>query len=322
MFTKPISEVAKYLEKRAKDFAKGCQRVYVSVSGGVDSAVVTTILVRAFGPENVVAMYRDIRSNPVHKQDVQDLQKALGFKLLLIDANPLYDMLLNKCRKEFKKIGIEWHEENDKKLKDDWSCAYASLKSRFTTPLAGFIAKAIDDGNGRIFGTGNLEEDVLFRYFDKFGDGAVDNNILVGLTKMEVRQLAVWFSQEHHAKILKRIAEKIPSADLQAKGDEHNDEDELSLWAKNLGFDIRLSYGDINTEGNIAWAVKQDLDFGVVKGERKHFNEKMLALDLGYTPEQIQLIMFARNIEKTTRHKELNIPGVTRKELREKGLVD
>ncbi len=322
MFTKPISEVVKYLEKRAKDFGKGCQRVYVSVSGGVDSAVVATILVRAFGPKNVVAMYRDIRSNPVHKQDVQDLQKSLGFKLLLIDANPLYDMFLNKCQKEFKKIGIEWHEENDKKIKNGWDYAYASLKSRFTTPLAGFIAKAIDDGNGRIFGTGNLEEDVLFRYFDKFGDGAVDNNILVGLTKMEVRQLALCFAKEYKADVFQRIAEKIPSADLQAKGDEHNDEDELSLWAKNLGFNIRLSYGDINTEGNIAWVVKQDLDFGVVKGERKHFNKKMLTLDLGYTPEQIQLIMFARNIEKNTRHKELNIPGVTRKELRAKGLVD
>jgi len=170
MFKKDIEKVVEFLEMRAKDFGTGCQRVYVSLSGGVDSAVVCGILCRAFGPDNVVAMYRDIRSNPAHESDVMDLQKALGFKLLKIDANPLYDMFLNQCADEFAKIGIEWKQENTKEAKNaGWDGAYASLKSRFATPLAGFIAKAVDGGNGRIFGTGNLEEDVLLRYFDKFG---------------------------------------------------------------------------------------------------------------------------------------------------------
>ncbi len=323
MFTKPIAEIVKYLEKRAKDFGEGCQKVYVSVSGGVDSAVVVAILCRAFGPRNVVAVYRDLRSNPKHLADVEDMQKALGFNLIKLDLNAYYDNVLGQIRKQMLYLGLGWCDEGSNEAKEKgWENGYASFKSRAVVPIAGFLSKAIDEGKGRIYGTGNAEEDLIFRFYDKFGDGAVDNNLLVGLLKVEVRQLALWLAKEYKADVFQRIAEKIPSPDLKANGDAHNDEDELSDWARQLGFDLRFSYGDLEKEGNIAWVVKEDLDRGVVKGKRKHFNEKMLALNLAYTKEQIQLIMFARAIEKSTRHKNLNIPGVTRKELREKNLVD
>lgn len=323
MFTKSIEQTVSYLEKRACDFGQGCERVYVSLSGGVDSAVVVAILCRAFGPENVVAMYRDIRSNPVHECDVVDLQKALGFKLLKIDANPLYDLFLQNCKEQFAQVGIKWYEEKSAQaVNSGWDSAYASLKSRFATPFAGFIAKAVDGGGGRIFGTGNLEEDVLLRYFDKFGDGAVDNNILVGLTKMEVRQIALWFGQKYEADIFARIAYKTPSADLQANGDMHNDENELSAWARNMGYDIKLSYGDCTREGNIAWAVKEDMDVGVITGKRRNWRRQDLSRKFRYTKEELDVIMFMREIEKSTRHKALGIPGVERQELRNQGFVD
>ncbi len=323
MFIKSIEEVVVFLEDVAKDFGGGCERVYVSLSGGVDSAVVCTILCRAFGPDNVVAMYRNIRSNPVHEQDVKQLQKVLGFKLLQIDANPLYDMFLDECKKEFANVGIEWAEEGTEASKrNGWDSAYASLKSRFTTPFAGFIAKAVDEGRGRIFGTGNLEEDVLLRYFDKFGDGAVDNNILVGLTKMEVRQIALWFAKKYEAKIFEQIAQKTPSADLQANGDAHNDENELTAWAKSMGFNITLSYGDCDNEGNIAWAVKEDMDTGVITGDRRYWRNQDLFRKFRYSQEELNVIMFMRKIEKSTRHKALGIPGIERKILRKQGFVD
>jgi len=323
MFTKSAKEVVEYLEVRAREFAQGCDNVYVSLSGGVDSAVVVTILSRAFGPENVVAMYRDIRSNPAHERDVVDLQEALGFKLLKIDANPMYDMFLEQCKKQFTELGIDWADEGTVQAKEKgFDSAYASAKSRFATPLAGFIAKAVDGGRGRIFGTGNMEEDILLRYYDKFGDGAVDNNILVGLTKMEVRQIALWFGEVYGAEIFARIAYKTPSADLQANGDNHNDENELTAWARNMGYDIRLSYGDCEREGNIAWVCKEELDRGVVMGCRRYWRGRDLRRKFAYSREEIDLIMFVREIERATRHKELDIPGVTRWELRVMELVD
>ncbi len=323
MFTKPVKQVVEYLEYCTRDFGAGCRRVYVSLSGGVDSAVVVTVLCRVFGAKNVVAMYRDICSNPMHEQDVVDLQKTLGFGLVKIDANPMYNAFLKQCKEQFAQIGIDWIEEGgDEVLASGWEGAYASLKSRFTTPMAGFIAKAIDNGGGRIFGTGNLEEDILLRYFDKFGDGAVDNNILVGLTKMEVRQIALWFGEIYEAEIFARIAHKTPSADLQANGDEHNDENELTTWARNMGYNIRLSYGNCECEGNIAWVCKEDLDRGVVTGDRRYWRDKDLRRKFKYSREEIELIMFVREIERSTRHKALGIPGVERVALRGVELVD
>lgn len=323
MFIKPINETVKYLQERARDFGVGCKKVYISLSGGVDSTVVVTLLCREFGAENVMAMYRDLRSNPKHLEDVKDLKKVLGFKLRIIDLNPIYDLILQQLKEQSLADGDEWFDEGTCQSKENgWESGYASFKSRVVTPIAGIISKIADNGRGRIYGTGNAEEDLIFRYFDKFGDGAVDNNILLGLLKMEVRQIALWFAREYDAEVFARIARKIPSADLNANGDMHNDEDELTSWARKEGFEIKMSYGDLENEGNITWITKQELDYGVVMGDKSNWTEKRLREDLGYSKDRAQLTLFARIIEKATRHKDLNIPGVERKELRERGFVD
>jgi NAD+ synthetase len=321
MFTKTAEKVVEYLSQEARELGRGCQKVYVSLSGGVDSAVVAMILTRAFGPENVVAVYRNVRSNGAHENDARQLAKAFGFKLMCFDFNSFYDAFLEECRDKFLSNDLPWIEEGEKNGKTDWTGAYASLKSRMMTPWAGFISKAIDENGGRIFGTGNIEEDLLLRYYDKFGDGAVDNNILAGLTKMEVRQIALWFGLQYDAPICKKIAEKLPSADLCNNGDAHNDENELTALARSWGFDIALSYGTCGEEGNIAWICKQELDFGVVRGRRSRWTYA-LKDKLGYTREQTLLTFFMRRMEKSTRHKELGISGVTRQQLRGQDLVD
>ncbi len=249
MFTKDIADTVAYVEKRAQDFAKGCKNVYVAVSGGVDSAVVVTLLSRVFGAKRVVELYRDVRSNPEHHADVIALQKAVGFRLFSIDANKMYDDFLAQCRTQFIAEGMLWCEEGSEAAEqNNWDSGYASLKSRLNTPMAGFVAKVIDNGGGRVFGTGNMEEDYLLRYFDKGGDGVVDNNLLMGLLKMEVRQIALFFAREYNAEIFAKIAHKIPSADLHANGDVHNDESELTALARKKGYDITLSYGTAQEE--------------------------------------------------------------------------
>jgi NAD+ synthetase len=309
------------LVERARELADGCKRVLLAVSGGIDSTLLAAILCKALGPENVVGIFRDIRSEPKHLQDVRELQARLGFKLIVIDANPMYDNFLAQTKEQFEILGLDWAEEGSAYAEEiGFANAYASLKSRFTTPMAGFIAKAIDNGNGRVFGTGNGEEDGLLRYFDKGGDGVVDNNILDGLTKAEVKQMA-WYCK----KISEQIILKIPSADLRANGDAHNDEGELTGWARKLGYDIKLSYGapDGSEEGNIAWGWKQDIKYGVVAGHNSDLTVSDLrAKPFGYNDEQIQLIMFLRQAEKSTRHKVEPPPGLDRRVLIEAGVVD
>jgi NAD+ synthase len=307
------------LVKRARQLAGDCHRVLVAVSGGVDSSLVAAILCAAFGPERVVGLYRDIRSNPRHRQDVELLQKKLGFKLFCLDGNPLYDEIIRQAKEQFAALGLQWAEEGTTEAeKLGFTNAYASLKSRLTVPLAGFIAKAIDGGKGRIFGTGNGEEDGLARYFDKFGDGAVDSNILNGLTKAEVRQMARYLG------VPERIIAKTPSADLESRGDAHNDEGQLTAWARQRGYSIKISYGapDGSQEGNIAWAWKEDLCRGVITGGNARLNAEQLRDRFGYNDEEVQIVLFLRQIERETRHKVEPIPGLDRRLLVKAGLVD
>jgi len=316
---KNFSKLKKTLVSRAKVFGTGCKKVFVAGSGGVDSSLVIAILCNAFGAKNVVAVYRDIKSSPQHWKDIQLLQSVFGFKLCFVDANKIYDLLLEQLEDQFKKLGLSWAEEGTAKAdKLGFTSAYASLKSRLTTPISGFIAKAIDGGRGRIFGTGNGEEDGLLRYFDKYGDGAVDNNILSGLTKGEVRQLALYMG------VPARIVTKLPSADLEARGDKHNDENQLTAWAHKIGLNIKISYGasDGSKEGNIAWAWKQDRKNGVIIGKLQNLTIKELKKSFKYTKDEMDVILFLRTIEKSTRHKIAPIPGLDRDILEKLGLVE
>lgn len=317
---KNFEKTEKLLVNRASEFGKGCKKVFVATSGGVDSSLVVAILCRAYGPENVVGLYRNIRSNSKHLKDVKLLQSVFGFKLVCIDGNKMYDDFLNQTKKQFEDLGLPWAEEGTREADElGFTNAYASLKSRLTTPMAGFISKAIDSGYGRVFGTGNGEEDGILRYFDKRGDGAVDNNILNGLTKAEVRQMARYFG------VPERIITKLPSADLEARGDGHNDECQLTEWAKKLGFpDLKISYGkpDGSEEGNIAWAWKEDIRRGVITGCNSKVSSRAMKKTFGYSKKETDAILFLRKVEKTTRHKVEPIPGLERSVLIKAGLVD
>ena len=315
---KNLDGLKKLMAEKARELGKGCEKVFVAVSGGIDSALVAAILCEAFGANNVVGLYRDVRSNPKHLADANSLSSKFGFRLIVLDCNPIYDLILRQIKEQFEMLGLPWADEGTAEAETlGFRCAFESLKSRITTPLAGFISKAVDGGKGRIFGTGNGEEDGLLRYFDKYGDGAVDNNLLAGLTKAEVRQLARFMG------VPEEIVIKKPSADLQGNGDTHNDEDQLSGWARSLGFDIQISYGapDGSSEGNIAWAWKEDLQFGVITGPNKVVAERELSA-VGYTDSQIQTILFLRKVESATRHKVSPIPCVERGILFYNRLVD
>ncbi|HBM45970.1 MAG: NH(3)-dependent NAD(+) synthetase [Parcubacteria group bacterium GW2011_GWF2_38_76] len=315
---KDFKKTEELLIERARELGKGCKKVFVAVSGGIDSSLVIAILCGAYGPKNVVGMYRDIKSDKKHKKDVELLRNKFGFQLISLDLNDLYDELIKKIKKEFKKNSLGFYDENSVFADDSgFTSAYSSLKSRFTTPLAGFISKAIDGGRGRIFGTGNGEEDGFLRYFDKYGDGAVDNNILAGLNKAEVRQLA------HYMGVPERIVIKLPSADLEGKGDRHNDESQLTKWADDLGYKIKISYGasDGSKEGNIAWAWREDIKNGVITGKNSKINIQELTKKYG-DMEKVETVLFLRDIEKLTRHKILPIPSVKREDLVNMNLVD
>lgn len=323
---KDLEKLKLMMMMRARQLAGSCKNVFFALSGGIDSSLIGAILSLEFGPEKVFGMHRKIKSNPKHLEDAKLLQSVFKFKLIELDLNDEYDSGINKVKREFERLGLPWADEGTREADDlGFTSGYASLKSCLTTPWAAFISKIIDNGFGRIYGTGNGEEDGILRYFDKRGDGAVDNNLLNGLTKAEVRQLAIYLG------VPMRIVTKLPSADLEASGDKHNDEDQLTGWAKKLGFpNLKISYGapDGSSEGNIAWAWKEDIKHGVITGYSEQgvgpmlYNREQLSALFNYKEDEIDVILFLREVERTTRHKVEPIPGLERYILQEAGAVD
>jgi NAD+ synthetase len=306
--------IAFLIDKLCYEYGAGCRKHYLALSGGVDSSTVAVLLCRAFGAKNVVAMYRNLKSQPLHYQHVNELRRHFPFHLIYIDGNAYENALLVEIQKQFKRNKLAWFAEGSR---DDKNYAFASSRSRFNTWVGAIISKMADDNGGRIYGTGNGEEDRLYFFFDKFGDGAVDNNILAGMNKAEVRKLALALG------VPRAIIVKKPSDDLFAGQTTNFDETQLSAKARRLGYrGLRITYGspDGRQEGNGAWAWREDLRHGWLARPAKPAKAELKSA--GYLPAEIQLIWFLWDLRRQNAHKILNIPGTDRRELMRLKLVE
>lgn len=151
----------------------------IGVSGGVDSAVVSTLAARTGLPLYIVEM-------PIH-QDEEEVNRARehiawlqarypNVRSVRADLTPAFEV--------FKKIGAEVD-----RVLDDAIDPYMSLvntRSRHRMEMLYYI------GGSRqllVAGTGNQVEDFGIGFFTKYGDGGVDISPIGALYKSEVREL-------------------------------------------------------------------------------------------------------------------------------------
>jgi NAD+ synthase (glutamine-hydrolysing) len=88
-----------------RDYVKknGFQSVVLGVSGGIDSAVVTTMAVDALGPEAVTGILMPSQYSSSHSiSDAEELANNLGIKTYVVPIKDLYDAFQN----QFKDTGI------------------------------------------------------------------------------------------------------------------------------------------------------------------------------------------------------------------------
>lgn len=146
----------------------------VGVSGGIDSAVVSTLCAKTGIKTYVVGM--PINSNPENTR-LSDLQIALlsrtydNVEGYYIDLSPVYDSF--KSHKAFDKI---FNSE----------LGFANTKSRLRMVSLYQIAASV---GGLVVGTGNKVEDFGVGFYTKYGDGGVDISPIADLYKSEVREL-------------------------------------------------------------------------------------------------------------------------------------
>ncbi|TLU82497.1 MAG: NAD+ synthase [Chlorobium sp.] len=176
----------------------GFNSIVVGLSGGIDSAVVCELAVRALGAENVLALMMPCASSS---------PESLEHAALMI-----------------RKLGIQAEELSISAVVDAF---FASMPVHQRLRMGNIMARTrmvflydVSARDGRLVaGTSNKTE-LLLGYGTMFGDMASAVNPVGDLYKTQLRGLA------RHLDIPEQIIEKAPSADLW---EGQNDEDDLGF---------------------------------------------------------------------------------------------
>ena len=159
------------------------ESLVVGVSGGIDSAVVSTLCAKTGLPTYVVRMpldssHQNTRLSDLHAQQLAE--KYDNVTNVQVELSSVYDSLFHS---------INWWSEAqqfDKKEFTSDELANANTKSRIRMVTLYQIAGA---KKGIVVGTGNKVEDYGVGFYTKYGDGGVDIAPIADLYKTEVREL-------------------------------------------------------------------------------------------------------------------------------------
>jgi len=195
----PIASVCDALILGLKDYLRKCgfRQVVVGLSGGVDSAVVATLAVKALGAENVwgVAMPSPY-SSPASLADARTLAANLGIQLKVVPITPIYEAYKESLKDHFPVEPIDVTLEN--------------IQAR----IRGNILMAFSNRFGHlVLSTGNKSE-LAVGYCTLYGDMSGGLAVLADVPKTMVYELARYLNRERRI-IPESILTKVPSAELR-----------------------------------------------------------------------------------------------------------
>ena len=168
-------KVKEHIVRWLYDYVKtsGVKGMVIGISGGIDSAVVSTLCAETGLPTLCIEL-------PIHQAENQ-VQRAKKHIQFLKDKYPNVSDLTINLTSVFDEFVKQIPEAENNAL------ALANARARFRMStlyyfagLQGFI----------VVGTGNKIEDFGVGFFTKYGDGGVDISPIADLMKSEVYQLA------------------------------------------------------------------------------------------------------------------------------------
>jgi len=182
----------------------------VGVSGGIDSAVVSTLCAETGLPTYVLSM--PLHSSHDNDRLSDDHTKALEAKYsnvtrIRVELSGVYDKFVHSL--SWWTNGTEYTSNN---------LANANTKSRIRMVTLYQIAGSV---NGIVVGTGNKVEDYGVGFYTKYGDGGVDIAPIADLYKTEVWELG------RHLGVDERIINAQPTDGLWE--DNRTDEDQIGV---------------------------------------------------------------------------------------------
>ena len=207
-----VVERMKFISKWINDYANNNSKnpfdLVVGVSGGIDSAVTSTLCALTGIKTHVVSM--PIKQNPQqHDLSLKHIEWLKNKYPNVVSYIISLDEVFNIFQNTMKSFNSE--------------LAFANSRSRLRMVTLYQIAQS---NNGIVVGTGNKVEDFGIGFYTKYGDGGVDISPIADCTKSEVWEMGKYFE------IKKEIIDAKPTDGLW--DDSRNDEDQIGLSYENI----------------------------------------------------------------------------------------
>ncbi len=192
----------------------------VGVSGGIDSAVVSTLCAETGLPTYVVRMpllssHENTKLSDIHCRQLEE--KYENVTNVQVELSSVYDQFMHS---------VNWWADTQHFEKNEFTgneLANANTKSRIRMITLYQIAGS---KGGIVVGTGNKVEDYGIGFYTKYGDGGVDIAPIADLYKTEVWELG------RHLGVDERICDAIPTDGLW--DDDRKDEDQIGASYEEL----------------------------------------------------------------------------------------
>ena len=203
--TKKIDYISERIKNYTNAMIKPAQSLIVGISGGIDSALTSTL--SSMTGIKTIAISMPITTN----QDSSNLGSIHGKWLMDKFANATY---INIDLTDSYKI---FHSKlSDMEQLSDLGFANSKARLRMMT-----LYQVASSQNGIVVGTGNKVEDFGVGFYTKYGDGGVDISPIADLMKSEVKELSKTLE------IDSRIIDAEPTDGLW--DDDRTDEKQLGL---------------------------------------------------------------------------------------------
>jgi len=195
----------------------------VGVSGGVDSAVTSTLSART-GIRTIVL------NMPIHQKKYQDDLSRKHISWLKDNFNNVEERIVNLSKT---------YDSFVETVSVDEVSDIALANSRARLRMTALYATAGSNG-GIVVGTGNKVEDFGVGFYTKYGDGGVDISPIADLLKTEVYQIA------RELDIIEEIIQAAPTDGLW--GDGRSDEEQLGASYEELEWAMKESKNPSNKD--------------------------------------------------------------------------
>ena len=217
--------LAKEITNWISDYAleNDIQALVVGVSGGVDSAVTSTLSART-GIRTIVL------NMPIHQKKYQDDLSKKHISWLKDNFNNVEERIVNLSKT---------YDSFVETVSVDEVSDLALANSRARLRMTALYATAGSNG-GIVVGTGNKVEDFGVGFYTKYGDGGVDISPIADLLKTEVYQIA------RELDIIEEIIQAAPTDGLW--GDGRSDEEQLGASYEELEWAMKESKNPSNKD--------------------------------------------------------------------------